>query len=111
MDRGIINGLQYSSGRVKNLKLIADSDYTADFYDDIIAYSALSAMRTVNLPDSLMFPGRVFTIKDACGGAGGTNITINPEGGTLIDGAASFAINVNYGSIDVFSDGTNWFIT
>jgi hypothetical protein len=61
---------------------------------------------TVNLPAS---PGVGWTylIKDCKGDAATNNITITPASGT-IDGAATYVINTNRGSVSVTYDGTQW---
>lgn len=53
--------------------------------------------------------GRLYLIHDATGGAAAKPITIDPEGGTLIDGAASVQITQNRGARLIYDDGTNWF--
>ncbi len=47
-------------------------------------------------------------IKDGQGNAGASSITITPASG-LINGAATYVINTNYGSVEIYSDGTNMF--
>lgn len=53
--------------------------------------------------------GQKHTIKDNGGLAATNNITITPSSGN-IDGAASYVINTNYGSIDCVYTGTAWAI-
>jgi hypothetical protein len=65
-----------------------------------------SAARTINLPASPR-TGQKHTIKDNGGLAATNNITIVPAAGN-IDGAASYVINVNYGSISIVYGGTQW---
>jgi len=52
--------------------------------------------------------GRSITFKDESGTATANNITITATGLT-IDGAANYVINVNFGKVTLYSDGTNWF--
>jgi hypothetical protein len=65
-----------------------------------------SAGRTLTLPapSTNLF----IIVKDSTGGALANNITINPASGT-IDGAGSYAIALNYGSVTIASNGTNYF--
>ena len=49
----------------------------------------------------------IFTIKDESGGANANNISIVTQGGQLIDGATSIAITEDYGSVTLYSNGTN----
>lgn len=75
--------------------------------DYIVLANSTSAAFTVTLPAATS--GRKIIIKDSGGSAQTNNITVSPASGT-IDGAASFVINNNYQSIDLVSDGTNWWI-
>lgn len=71
---------------------------------------------TGGLPLTLTLPkaavagkGRVFIIKDAAGGAGANNITIDGDGSENIDGAATKVIATNYAAVWLYSNGTAWF--
>lgn len=61
----------------------------------------------VTLPPSPVPFIQEYTIKDGKGDAATNNITITPSSG-LIDGAASFVMNVNFMSASFLPDGTNW---
>ena len=62
-------------------------------------------------PSSIILPvaplGTVFVIKDADGDSSADPITVTATAST-IDGAASFIINVNYGSNTFVFTGTEW---
>lgn len=106
--RGIANA-EHRQGRVIRRE-INDADYTVVFNDYLIAYTALTAARTVNLPAaSTLKDGNSFEVKDEAGTAGANNITIDPNGSETIDGAATAVVNSNYGCIKFYTDGTNWF--
>lgn len=79
--------------------------YTAVPQDYLIVVDTSSA-RTINLNASPV-TGQVYRIKDNTGSAAANNITVTPAAGN-IDGAASYSINVNFGSIDVTYNGTQW---
>lgn len=79
--------------------------YTAKYTDVIIAYTSLSAARSVTLPSAVGMAGKVFIIKDEDGLAATYNITVV---GT-IDGSSNATISSNYGVGRYFSDGTAWF--
>lgn len=81
---------------------------TTDYY---IGITDTAAPRTVNLPAAATAgEGKVYIIKDESGAASVNNITIDPDGAETIDGAATFAISTNYGSVTIICSGTQWFI-
>ena len=61
---------------------------------------------TLPAPDADLF----IPIKDSGGAAAAFNVTIATPGAETIDGLASYALVVNYESVTVVSDGTNYFI-
>jgi hypothetical protein len=77
---------------------------TSDHY--VFTKLTVAGAVAVNLPSSPT-TGQVFIIKDAKGDAGANNVTITPAAGT-IDGAASYVLNVNYGSVTLIYNGTEW---
>jgi hypothetical protein len=78
----------------------------------VIAVTSTAAARTITLPLANAVPaGWQITVKDESGGALTNNITISRSGSDLIDGATSNAINLNYGSRTLYSDGVSkWFL-
>ena len=77
---------------------------------DYIVSVDTSAARTIRLPNAPT-TGQVFIIKDVVGSAAANNISLTTVGGAVnIDGAATQTMNVNYGSITVFFNGTAYFI-
>lgn len=95
---------------VINITQKAAGNYTVLVTDKILQKTAITGGGdTITLPNSLK-DGRRIVIIDASGTAGTNNITVTPAAGT-INGAASFVMNTNYSSIEVTSDGTNWFLT
>mgnify|MGYP000930239337 CR=1 FL=1 len=65
---------------------------------------------TITLIAAATVGGRFYHIKDESGTAGTDNITIDGNGAETIDGAATFVINTNYGSVKIFSTGSAWFL-
>ena len=64
---------------------------------------------TVTLASAMVAEGVHVTVNDE-GGAAGTNaVTIATEGSETIDGATSQSIGSNYGTLSLYSDGTNWY--
>jgi len=82
-------------------------DYTV-LNSDYYVGATTSAARAITLPASPII-GETHRVKDITGTGAANNITISGNGHN-IDGAASFVINTNYGSVDVYYNGTNWFI-
>ena len=77
----------------------------------LVDTNAIGAASTVNLPAAVNHAK--ITIKDSGGTAGGgTNtITVDGNGTQEIDGQLTQVINTNFGSLQLVSDGSDWFIT
>jgi len=76
-------------------------------HDNLVLVNSSGGVVTITLPAPTN--GRILIIKDSTGSAATNNITINPHASETIDGAASVVINVNWGEVQLQSDGTNWF--
>lgn len=92
----------------------AVSTQTTDFTTDYSQYLILvdvttgAAAITVQLVDDPI-PGQEYVIKDSTGAAATHNITISGTvSGKTIDGATTYVMNVNYGSITLIYNGTQW---
>ena len=111
----IVDDVQINSGSLGGIRLartqVADSDYTALITDSLIAYSSISAARVVTLPAAAAAgAGFVLIVKDESGSASGANtITVDGDGAETIDGAADAEIDSAYGSIRLYSNGSQWF--
>ncbi len=79
--------------------------YTTVPQDNLILVDT-SSPRTI-IPLASPTTGQVHRIKDNVGSGNSNNITITPSGKN-IDGASSFVINTNYGSVDIVYNGTQW---
>lgn len=79
--------------------------YTTLSTDDVIIVDT-SVARTI-IPMAGPATGQTYRIKDNVGSAAANNITITPSGNN-IDGAASYVINTNYGSVDIVYNGAQW---
>lgn len=79
--------------------------YTTIPQDALILVDTSSA-RTIT-PLASPTTGQRHIIKDNVGSAAANNITVTPSGKN-IDGAASSTMNVNYGSITIVYNGTQW---
>lgn len=90
---------------IMNTVIQAQSPYTVTSEDVVLVTH--SGVFTVNLP--LTPPaGTNLIIKDFSGNASSFNITVSTA--QLIDGAATYLINTNYGSVRVVFTGTTWAI-
>ena len=78
--------------------------------DDVISVQVSPrAPVAVTLPVGVL--GAAFTIKDGLGLANNPNpITITPQVGGTIDGAATATISAPYGALTFIYDGTQWLI-
>jgi hypothetical protein len=90
-------------------RAVVNTGIVADVTDYLIAFTSLTAPRTVSLQMADGTTNRVYIIKDESGMAATYNITINVVAGGTIDGASSKVINTNYGVIEVYSNGTQYF--
>lgn len=81
--------------------------YTTLATDYVVLVNTASA-RTI-IPQATPTTGKMLVIKDNVGSAAANNITITPSGKN-IDGAASSTINLNYGSVTIVYNGTEWSI-
>ena len=75
----------------------------------IIGVTDTTAARTITLSTFDNKEGNIIMVKDESGGAGTNNITVATEGTETVDGATSKVINLNYGVLRFYSNGTNWF--
>jgi len=77
--------------------------------DYLIGITSTAAPRTVTLLASPHLDQH-FIIKDESGAANTNNITVTVAGGAInIDGATTFVMNVAYGSIEVYWNGSQYF--
>lgn len=110
----------FTGGFGPHRKTVADTAYTVTATDYLVAYTSLTAGRTVTLPTSQAFMGgsafgtdsmRQLVVKDETGNAGTSTITITPNGTETIDGVnASVTITTAYGLKRLYADGNgHWF--
>lgn len=75
--------------------------------DSIILADASAGALTVTLPNPATTKDKRFVIKKT--DSGGNAVTVSPASG-LIDGAATYDVTLALGSVDVVSDGANYWI-
>ena len=88
---------------------VADANYTALATDREVAYTSLTAARTVTLPAASAFPaGHPLVIIDESGSVSLTNtITVSRAGSDTISSQTSAKIVTAYGHIRLVSNGSN----
>jgi hypothetical protein len=84
------------------------ANYTVLATDHVISVGTLTAGITVTLPASPT-AGDTFIVKDAAGSAATYNITIDGDG-TNIDGAGTYVLDINYGSVTLVANATGWMV-
>ena len=88
---------------------VSDAAYTAAATDRLIAYTALTAARTVTLLAANAYPtGTKLTVVDELGNCSATHtITLARAGSDTINGATSAVIATAYGYLAIESNGSN----
>jgi hypothetical protein len=88
---------------------VSDVNYSALATDRMIAFTAITAARTVTLPAASAYPaGTRLTVVDESGGCSATiTITLNRAGFDLINGATSAVLSMAYGYLAIESNGSN----
>ena len=84
------------------------ANYTATVNDHTIICNNSSGSITISLPAASGCSGRTYVIKKISGLL--NDVVINPNGAETIDGAATRTLTVQYESVLIQSDGTNWVI-
>lgn len=75
----------------------------------LIVNKTVGAATTVTLPPVAYTPaGRTIEIKDGKGDAATNNITVDANASETIDGSTTSVIALNYGSLTVVCNGTQW---
>ena len=101
----ISSGTSSSTGNARYIFSISTNTTAGSALDTDYIYLASSTL-TLTLPDASSATGR-YTIKNVGTGI----ITINPVNGQTIDGLSSLSLSIEYTSVDLISDGNNWYIT
>lgn len=85
-----------------------DTDYTLTINDDVVLFSTSATGRTANLPAASTVTGKKYDIKKI--DSGGGSVTLDGNGSEKIDGGLTAIITVQFESITIISDGSNWHI-
>lgn len=103
----VSSALFVNGGVIHKRTPVSNVNYTALAADYIIAYTSLTANRTVTLPTALCASGREFIIVNETNSA--FAVIIDPEGATTIAGQATISLGAN-NATPAYCNGTNWFI-
>jgi len=88
---------------------VSGNAHTAYGQHNILGVNATEAV-TITLNNQLIDKqGFKLVIKDESGNASANNITIITEDGVTIDGGLTKTIDSDYGSLQIYSNGTNLF--
>lgn len=104
-----VNGSTDLEFRTLPFKQVTKSaDYVATNDDFVIWVDASAAPRTITLPTAVGNPHKPFVVKkiDATANA----VTVDANGAETIDGALTYVMTVQYTSITIVSDNTQWWI-
>lgn len=75
---------------------------------DVVNVTTGAGTVTVTLPDATLSKGTFYTIKKVDSGTG--LVAVTPQTGQNIEGDTSFELVNQYQYVEIYSDGTNWFI-
>lgn len=84
------------------------NSYTATSTATVIMANASGQSLTVTLPDATTLSGTIYRIKRLNSGA--NTVTIATTSAQTIDGQTTQILNLQYVSVDLISDGSNWSI-
>ena len=104
---GTIGGTTVTNGLVLPV-VTKSSNYTATATDYLILCDASGGAFTISLLASATVTGRQYTIKKI--DSSGNSVAIDGNGSETIDGTTTKSLNLQYDSITIQSDGSNWFI-
>ena len=99
------------SAPIYNVVTISGTNYTATVANDYILFENAGANRTITLPTAVGNSGKLITVKKI---DLGNTLSVATVSGQEIDGvdatATPLAITVQYETVSLLSDGSNWFI-
>ena len=98
--------LSFTSVNVRTA--VSTSTYSISSEDDIVAITvAQNTTLTLPSPSSRVVGEIIYIVKEV---PGTTSVTLNPSNNELISGQASYTFSSEYGTLKVYTNGTNWFV-
>jgi hypothetical protein len=109
-DLDVDGALTANAGDLVNTMGVATIGTTGSITTEDLANATTGGI-TITLPAAATAgTGKVIHIKDRDASATANPITIEGDGSETIDGSLTFVITVNYQSVTLVSDGSNWMI-
>jgi hypothetical protein len=96
-------GIQLPVKEISGTTTLVKGDY-------FVKADAAVAAFTITLPSASTCVGQVYVIKRINATDAAKNITIDPVTPRTIDGAATFTLTLQWASVMIISDGSNWMI-
>lgn len=90
-----------------NIRTVS-SNTTLTTTDDIVLVNASSGNITISLPSSSTASGKFYIIKKI--DSSSNIVTIDPYSSETIDGKSTYDLTVQYQFVNIYCDGTQWFI-
>jgi len=103
------NYLFLSGGISMRRAAVSTNPYTASANDFFLGVDTTSTAISIELDTSRFEAGAYLVIKDEGGNANANNITLSASAST-IDGAGTMIIESAYAAINVYTNGTSWFV-
>lgn len=100
--------LQVQGSMSLNIRTTPSNDALAET-DNTLLVNASSGSVTITLPPVTNIIGRIYTVKKI-GGSIDNAVTLQPQGGAQIEGAANYIIYNNYTYVTIQTDGSNWYV-
>ncbi|HUD21063.1 MAG TPA: hypothetical protein VMQ44_03300 [Candidatus Saccharimonadales bacterium] len=102
---GVTHGADGTNLDIQNVAT-KTSDATLSSANTVVLADTTSGAVALTLPLASTLTGKIFRLKNT----GTHTLTINRSGSNTIDGGTSAQLITKYSSIDLASDGTNWYI-
>lgn len=100
--------LQVQGSMSLNIRSTPSNDALAET-DNTLLVNAATGSVTITLPPVTNIVGRIYTVKKI-GGSIDNAVTLQPQGGAQIEGAANYIIYNNYTYVTIQTDGSNWYV-
>lgn len=105
----LASGLPSWASAVASLSVSSKSaDYTATTADDVLLVDASGAARTITLYAASGNSGKILHIKKTDSSA--NSVTVDGNASETIDGATTKVLALQYESVTIVCDGSNWYV-